>query len=60
MHTVEKAQGLPISVIEEIAYDNGWISKEQLAETAERYGKSAYGKHLLDVLEKKFFNLELK
>ena len=36
---------------EEIAYRFGWISGEQLAESAERYGKSPYGEHLRAVLE---------
>lgn len=51
---VEKRQGLKISAIEEIAYNNGWITKEKLLESAERYGKSTYGKHLLNVVEGKY------
>ncbi|MDE5994716.1 MAG: glucose-1-phosphate thymidylyltransferase, partial [Oscillospiraceae bacterium] len=43
---VEKRQGVKISAVEEIAYKNGWITKEKLIESAERYGKSTYGKHL--------------
>lgn len=50
---VEKRQGIKISAIEEIAYKNGWITKEKLAESAERYGKSTYGKHLKKVAEGK-------
>ncbi len=46
---VEKRQGVKISAIEEIAYKNGWISKEKLIESAERYGKSSYGAHLKKV-----------
>ena len=53
MRTVQRAQGLPIAIVEEIAYENGWISKEELLESAERYGKSPYGKHLKDVAEGK-------
>ncbi|MEE1296272.1 MAG: glucose-1-phosphate thymidylyltransferase RfbA [Bifidobacterium sp.] len=49
VRTVEKAQNMPISVIEEIAYENGWISREELVEAGQKYGKSPYGKHLLDV-----------
>ena len=49
--TVEKAQDLPVSVPEEIAFDNGWIDRERLVECAERYGKSDYGKHLRMVAE---------
>ena len=48
---VEKRQGIKISAPEEIAYKNGWISKEKLLESAERYGKSPYGKHLRQVAE---------
>ena len=43
---VEKRQGIKISAPEEIAYRNGWIDKEKLLESAERYGKSPYGLHL--------------
>ena len=46
VRTVEKAQDLPVSVPEEIGYENGWIPRERLLECAERYGKSDYGKHL--------------
>ncbi len=48
---IEKRQGIKISAIEEIAYKNGWITKEKLLESAERYGKSAYGIHLKKVAE---------
>lgn len=50
---VEKRQGIKISAPEEIAYKNGWISKEKLLESAERYGKSPYGQHLKAVAEGK-------
>lgn len=51
---VEKRQGIKISALEEIAYHNGWISKEKLLESAEKYGKSPYGMHLKKVAENKF------
>ena len=35
-----RAQGLPIAIVEEIAFENGWITRGQLMESAERYGKS--------------------
>ncbi len=50
---VEKRQGIKISAPEEIAYKNGWISRETLLESAERYGKSPYGHHLKSVAEGK-------
>lgn len=53
VQTVEKRQGIKISAPEEIAYKNGWITKEQLIESAEKYGKSPYGKHLFTVAENK-------
>lgn len=53
VRTAQRAQGLPIAVVEEIAYENGWISRDELLESAERYGKSPYGQHLKDVAEGK-------
>lgn len=46
VRTVEEAQDLPVSVPEEIAFENGWIDKDRLVDAAGRYGKSEYGKHL--------------
>lgn len=51
---VENRQGVQISAVEEIAYKNGWISREKLIESAEKYGKSPYGEHLRKVAEGKF------
>lgn len=48
---VEKRQGIKISAPEEIAYKNGWITKEELLESAKKYGKSPYGQHLYRVAE---------
>ena len=50
---VEKRQGIKISAPEEIAFKNGWITKEKLLESAERYGKSPYGQHLRRVADGK-------
>ncbi len=50
---LEKRQGVKISAPEEIAYRNGWISCEQLRDTAKLYGKSPYGEHLLSVADGK-------
>lgn len=46
--------GHQISAIEEIAYRNGWITKEKLEESAALYGKSPYGKHLHNVASGKY------
>jgi glucose-1-phosphate thymidylyltransferase len=53
VRAVERSQGLSVSVIEEIAFHNGWISKDKLVEAAQKYGKSVYGQHLLKVAEGK-------
>jgi len=50
---IEKRQGIQIAAIEEIAYKNGWITKERLIESAKLYGKSNYGLHLKQVAENK-------
>ena len=51
---IEKRQSIKISAPEEIAYKNGWISREKLLESARRYGKSPYGKHLWNVANGKY------
>lgn len=54
VQTIEKRQGVEISAPEEIAYRNGWISKEALLESAGHYGKSPYGEHLKKVADGSF------
>ena len=51
---VENQQGMMIAAVEEIAYKNGWITREKLMESAEAYGKSPYGHHLKNVAEGKY------
>ena len=46
---IEKRQGVKISAPEEIAFRKDWITKEELLISAEKYGKSPYGKHLKNV-----------
>lgn len=50
---IEKRQGIKISAPEEIAYSYDWITKDQLLESAESYGKSPYGMHLKAVADGK-------
>lgn len=50
---LQNMQGILVNAPEEIAYRYGMISKEQLIEAAESYGKSSYGKYLMDVVEGK-------
>ena len=49
VQTIEKQQGILIGSIEEVAYRNGWISKEKLLELAEPLLKTDYGKYLVEV-----------
>ena len=51
VRTVQRAQGLPIAIVEEIAFENGWITRGQLMESADRYGKSPYGQHLKGIAD---------
>ena len=51
VRVIQTRSGIEISALEEIAYRNEWISKEQLLESAKLYGKSPYGKHLRRVAE---------
>lgn len=51
IQTIEERQGWKVACLEEIAYSNGWISKEQVAEQAEKLRKTGYGKYLLALLE---------
>lgn len=50
---IEKRQGIKISALEEIAYNNKWIDKSELLNSAKKYGKSPYGEHLKKVAEGK-------
>lgn len=56
VRTVQNLQGVGISVLEEIAYKNKWISKEQLLNSIEKYGKSEYATHLKRVIEDKIYS----
>lgn len=53
VQTIQNRQGVVISAPEEIAYHEKWITKEQLVESAKKYGKSPYGEHLMRVAEDK-------
>lgn len=53
VRVLSQRQDVTISAPEEIAFDNGWIDVEQLAKTAESYGKSPYGEHLKKIATRK-------
>lgn len=54
--TVETHQHRKIACIEEIAYHNGWMSREQLREIYQMYKKNQYGMYLKDVLDGKYID----
>ena len=53
IETIENRQGLKVACLEEIAFLNGYIGEDVLAEAANRYSKSGYGKYLQQVLDNK-------
>ncbi|MCF8407731.1 MAG: glucose-1-phosphate thymidylyltransferase RfbA [Crocinitomicaceae bacterium] len=52
VQVIEERQGLKIGCIEEVAYRNGFITKEQLKQIADPLVKSGYGSYLLNILDK--------
>ena len=51
--TIQEHQNITICCPEEIAYKNGWLSKEQVLAQAEIMKKNTYGKHLLEIVKEK-------
>ena len=51
VQTVEKRQGLKVACLEEIAYQQGWIDREQLLACAQALGKTSYGQYLYKLAE---------
>lgn len=51
VRVIENRQGIKVAALEEIAYINGWVTRDQLIDAAGRYGKSPYGTHLRQVAE---------
>ena len=49
--TIEKRQGLKIACLEEIAYQRGWITKDQLRKQADKLGKTNYGQYLMRIVD---------
>lgn len=54
IRVIEKRQGIQVAAIEEIAYRQGWISKDDLLKSAKKYGKSPYGHFLKLVADGSF------
>jgi len=51
IETIQERQGNYVACLEEIAYKNGWITREDLKELAKQLLKTEYGKYLLDISE---------
>lgn len=60
VQTIEERQGLKVSCIEEIAFKQGFISKEQLLILARPLGKNQYGRYLMKIAEERFYNFEIE
>lgn len=54
VRVLESKQGVQVAAIEEIAYQNGWITREELLKAADAYGKSPYGQHLRNAAQGKY------
>jgi glucose-1-phosphate thymidylyltransferase len=53
VQTIEHRQGYKIACLEEIAYNNKWITKEQVLEIAKPLSKNGYGQYLIDLVKEK-------
>ena len=51
VETIEKRQGYKIACLEEIAWNNGWLSNEQVMQTAKALFKNSYGQYLADLIK---------
>ncbi len=51
VEVIEKRQGLKLACLEEIAYNNGWIGKEDVRRVAQLMAKNQYGQYLLDLIK---------
>ena len=51
VRTIEMRQGLKIACVEEVAYNMGYIDRDQLLAEARRFGKNDYGRYLANLLE---------
>jgi len=53
VQTIEHRQGLKVACLEEIAYQNGWIDRDQLLVRAKAFGKTGYGQYLFGLAGEK-------
>ena len=53
VETIEKRQGFKVACLEEIAFNQGWISKEDVLTRARLMSKNSYGQYLMDIITDK-------
>ena len=51
VETIEKRQGYKIACLEEIAFNNGWLTKEDLQQAGQALSKNSYGQYLLGLIK---------
>lgn len=51
VHTIEQRQGLKVACLEEVAWNNGWITKQTLSAQTDKFKKTGYGQYLLKLLD---------
>ena len=51
VQTVEKRQGYKVACLEEIAWNNNWLSRDQVTQVAKELSKNSYGSYLLSILK---------
>ena len=52
VETIEKRQGYKIACLEEVAWNNGWLNREQVMQTAKALSKNGYGQYLMGLIKK--------
>jgi glucose-1-phosphate thymidylyltransferase len=53
IHTIETRQGLQVACLEEIAYENKWMTAQEVQTAAENMGKTEYGQYLMRITKEK-------
>ena len=56
VQTIETRQGHKIACLEEVAYNNGWLSRDQLQSIGKKFSNSSYGKYILSLLSESVLN----
>lgn len=51
VETIKKRQGYKVACLEEIALNNGWLSKQQVLEAGQSMSKNAYGQYPISLVE---------